>query len=83
MNIAYLDKDGNVRPPSTWREVKESICDQWDSCSPCTYRGAISRTHGGWECRHPLSPQLGIINNTMTHLVDDIEKALDKAEAGK
>ncbi len=31
MMIAYLDKDGNVRLPETWAEVKESICDQWDT----------------------------------------------------
>ncbi len=54
MNIAFLDKNGNVRPPETWEEVKESICNNWDSCSPCSYCGAPSMTHGGFECLHPL-----------------------------
>lgn len=76
MRITYLDKDGNVRPPSNWAEVREAICANWDSCEPCSHRGEISRTHGGWKCNHPLRPHLGILNNTMTHLVNDIEKKL-------
>lgn len=56
MTIAYLDKNGNVRKPATWEEVKESICNNWDSCEPCTYAGGYSLTHGGRECRHPFCP---------------------------
>jgi hypothetical protein len=56
MNITYLDKEGNVRQPENWNEIKESICDNWDSCSPCSYRGSINMHGGGWLCRHPLCP---------------------------
>ncbi len=59
MNIAYLDKNGNVRKPATWAEVHESICNNWDSCEPCSYASGYSRTHGGWECTHPLCPHDG------------------------
>lgn len=58
MIIAYLDKNGNVRPPETWEEVKESICDQWDSCSPCNYAHGYSKTGGGFNCTHPLRPEV-------------------------
>ena len=53
--MAFLDKDGNVRLPETWDEVKEMYCNRWDSCSPCTYAGGPSRCGGGYECHHPLN----------------------------
>ena len=56
MIVVFLDKEGNVRPPETWKEVNESICNNWDVCSPCSYAGGNSLTHGGRECRHPLCP---------------------------
>lgn len=57
ITIAFLDEKGNVRPPKDWTEVKESICDRRDSCEPCIYQGGHSRTHGGFDCNHPLLPK--------------------------
>jgi hypothetical protein len=57
MIIAYLDENGEVRPPKDWEEVRAMICDRWDSCSPCQWAGGPSRTGGGFECRHPLQPK--------------------------
>ena len=57
--IAFFDKDGNIRPPETWAEVKEMYCNSWDSCEPCPYAGGYSLTHGGRECTHPLCPHEG------------------------
>lgn len=56
MILAYLDKNGDVRPPETWDEIRGMYCDNWDSCSPCTYCGGHSRTMGGFVCNHPLNP---------------------------
>jgi len=55
--MAFLDKQGNVRPPANWDEVKEMYCNRWDSCEPCSYSGMHSLTHGGRECHHPLHPK--------------------------
>jgi hypothetical protein len=54
--LAFLDKEGNVRPPETWEEVREMYCKRWDSCSPCPYAGGPARVGGGFECSHPLNP---------------------------
>lgn len=58
MILAYLDKEGKVRPPETWDEVKEMYCDRWDSCEPCSYASGYSLTHGGRECQHSLCPHI-------------------------
>lgn len=56
MSVTFLDENGDVQKPRTWAEVNESICNNWDSCEPCSYSGRPSRTHGGRECNHPLCP---------------------------
>jgi hypothetical protein len=76
MVIVYLDKDGNVRPPNSWKEVRESICNNWDSCSPCSYCGSLSRTHGGYDCTHPLHPKLGVLHNDMPEFTEHLIKRL-------
>jgi len=55
--LAFLDKQGNVRQPETWDEIKEMYCNRWDSCSPCTYAGGPARNCGGLECHHPMHPK--------------------------
>jgi len=57
MIICYLDEQGNHREPKDWNEVKAMYCDRWDSCYPCPYCGPHSRTHGGFECKHPMHPK--------------------------
>ena len=57
MILTYLDEKGNPRPPKDWNEIKAMICDNWDTCEPCHYRGLHSRTHGGFECNHPMRPK--------------------------
>lgn len=54
--VAFLDNEGNVRPPETWEEVQESICNRWDSCSPCPYAHGYNMNGGGFNCTHPLHP---------------------------
>ena len=41
----------------TWEEVKETLCDNWDSCSPCMYAHGYNRHGGGFNCEHPLNPE--------------------------
>jgi len=76
--MAFLDEQGNVRPPKTWEEVQEMYCTRRDSCEPCSYASGYSMTHGGRECNHPLHPKLGIIHNGMSHLVEDIIERINR-----
>ncbi len=48
--LAFLDKDGNGRPPKNWNEVKEMFCKRWDTCEPCLH-------YSGHTCTHELHPQ--------------------------
>lgn len=56
MWVAYFEK-GCFRSAKNWQEVNESICDRWDSCSPCSYANGYNTIGGGFNCSHPLNPK--------------------------